>query len=176
MPHTIRLREENPNDHPGIRHLLIEAFRDSPISDHEEHHLVERLRRSDSYIPELAIVAELENRPVGYVLLTKAAVKSEGGSTPILLLAPLAVLPFFQEVGIGGQLLKSARERAKSLGYAAIVLIGQPNYYLQHGYRPTHEFGIRFRTDIPREYSMILALNDDNLPSGHVVWDKAFDE
>lgn len=176
MSHTVRLREENPNDHSDIHHLLIESFRDSLFSDHEEHLLVERLRRSDSFVPELAIVAELENRPVGYVLLTKATINSGEESTPILLLAPLAVLPFFQEVGIGGQLLKSAQERAKGLGYSAIVLIGQPEYYSQHGYRPTHEFGIRFRTDLPKEYSMLLVLNEKAPPEGEVIWDKAFDE
>jgi len=58
MRNDLSIREEKSKDFPFIRSLTEQAFLHVPESDHTEHLLVERLRQSEAYIPELSLVAE----------------------------------------------------------------------------------------------------------------------
>ncbi len=84
-------------DFEEIDHLLIEAFKDDINSDHQENILVKKLRQSKSYINELTLVAKIDKKVVGFIMFTKAYV----GNNLVLALAPLAVLPSFQNQKIG---------------------------------------------------------------------------
>lgn len=67
-----------------------------PESDHQEHHLVARLHESDTYIPELSLVAKTDKgKTIGYILLTKVEIVSKSGAKTSLAVAPHAVLPDF---------------------------------------------------------------------------------
>lgn len=63
MPVTIR--PESPEDFPAIHDLVRRAFEHAEHADGDEQHLVDRLRRSREYIPELSLVAEEDGRIVG---------------------------------------------------------------------------------------------------------------
>ena len=52
------IREEQPEDYEKVCRLVEAAFRDVKESDHTEHRLVERLRKSEAYIPELSLIAQ----------------------------------------------------------------------------------------------------------------------
>jgi predicted N-acetyltransferase YhbS len=67
----IILRQETSADYDQVFDLVKKAFANLEISDKTEQFLVERLRKSDAFFPELSIVAEFENKVVGYILLTK---------------------------------------------------------------------------------------------------------
>ena len=78
-------------------------------SDHREQFLVERLHKSNTFVPQLSLVAETEDKEiVGYILLTEVEIASEDRVAISLGVAPLAVLPEFQRQGIGGLLLQEA--------------------------------------------------------------------
>lgn len=98
-------------------------------SDHSEHLLVERLRRSDAFIPELSLIAESGGEIVGYILMTKVAIISDCQTVISLALAPVAVLPLYQGQGVGGALIRAAHKRAAKLGYGSAVLLGHKDYY-----------------------------------------------
>lgn len=55
---NIKIREEQNDDYPEIYNLIKCAFANLAESDHKEHFLVERLHKSDSFIPQLSLVAE----------------------------------------------------------------------------------------------------------------------
>ena len=101
----IKLRQENENDYKSVFQLIEKAFEKEEYSDHKEQFLVERLRKSDAFIPELSIVAEVENKIVGHILFTKLEIKNESQSFQSLALAPVSVLPEFQGKGIGSKLI-----------------------------------------------------------------------
>ena len=83
------------------------AFADMQESDHQEHHLVDKLHNSDTYIPELSLVAKTDkDEIVGYILLTKVEIVSESGAITSLAVAPLAVLPEYGNRGIGGIIVR----------------------------------------------------------------------
>lgn len=172
----IQLRREEPLDFPEIRELLIEAFADEIHSDHSEQDLVERLRSSLGYVPELALVAFIDAELVGYILLTKIDIQGVGVVHEALALAPVAVRPKFQNLGIGGQLIEEAHRRATELGFKAIVLLGHAQYYPRFGYQQASAFGIRLPFDVPDENAMVKELVPGALHgvAGEVIYPKEF--
>ncbi len=138
----ITIRKENPEDYIAVFDLIKKAFELERISDHKEHLLVERLRNSKAFIPELSIVAETKGKIVGHILLTKLKIKNDQSEFDSLALAPVSVLPEYQNKGIGGRLITKAHNKAKALGYKSIVLLGHENYYPRFGYKRADNYGI----------------------------------
>lgn len=179
MRNDLSIREEKSKDFPFIRSLTEQAFLNVPESDHTEHLLVERLRQSEAYIPELSLVAETNTgKIVGHILLSKVEIVSENGTTTVLSVAPLSVLPEFQRQGIGGMLLREAHRRAALLGYKAVLLLGHKDYYPRFGYRRASSYGIRFPFNAPDECCMAIELEPDGLKEIHglVCYPNAFFE
>lgn len=66
---NIKLRQEQPKDYPKTEALIEQAFRNEEMSDQQEHFLVQRIRRSDAFIPELSIVAvNQQDEMIGQIL------------------------------------------------------------------------------------------------------------
>ncbi|KAF2081890.1 GNAT family N-acetyltransferase [Flavobacterium sharifuzzamanii] len=174
----IILRQENKNDFESVFHLIEKAFEKEEYSDHKEQFLVERLRKSDAFIPELSIVAEIDNHIVGHILFTKLQIKNETQTFPSLALAPVSVLPEFQGKGIGSKLILRGHEIAQSLGYKSVILLGHQDYYPRFGYELCEKYNIKMPFDVPAENCMIIELADDGLKgiSGEVVYPSAFFE
>lgn len=175
----IHIRKEEPRDYPEVYCLVQAAFREVEESDHTEHYLVERLRASEAFVPELSLVAEtIEGKIVGYVLFTKVEIVANDAAKSLLGVAPLAVLPDYQKQGIGGALLEEAHRRAIKSGYKAAVLLGHAAYYPRFGYRKASDFGIIFPFDVPDECCMAIELMPDALKNmeGNVRYAKEFFE
>ena len=132
---NIKIRQEQILDYKVVDDLVEYAFRNVRESDHTEHLLVGRLRKSDAFIPELSLVAEVDER------------KIEGH-----------ILPEFQKQGIGGELLREAHKRASQLGYSSAVLLGHRDYYPRFGYKKASDFNIEFPFDVPEECCMAIEL------------------
>lgn len=158
------IRQEKEKDHKKVFELVEEAFRDMEYSDHQEHFLVEKLRGSDAFIPELSLVAETENGDIsGHILLTKLTIVNGAETFESLALAPVSVHPQFQNQGIGGQLILQGHSIAKELGYSSVILIGHENYYPKFGYEKTSNFGISFPFEVPEANGMAVELTKDGL-------------
>ena len=76
------IRQENPTDYPITEKIIETAFANVEISDKSEHHLVARLRKSEAFVPELSLVAELNGQLVGHIILTKISIKNESQIFP----------------------------------------------------------------------------------------------
>lgn len=159
----ITIRQETENDFLQIRNVVRLAFKEMKESDHTEYLLVERLRQSDAYIPDLSLGAEIDGKIAGHILLSKIKVVSENRINVALAVAPLSVLPEFQRKGIGGMLIHEAHERASKLGYRAALLIGHKDYYPKFGYKKASEVGIKFPFDAPDECCMVAELTTGGL-------------
>ena len=167
------IRIENQEDFAAVYELNKKAFGQT-----EEPDLVDKLRESDRFIPDLSLVAEIDNKVVGHILFTKIFIQSEGVYKESLALAPMAVLPEIQKEGIGKQLIKRGVEKAKSLGYESIVVLGHTEYYPKFGFMPASKFGITAPWEVPDDVFMVLELKDNALKSvsGLVNYAQAFME
>lgn len=173
---NIIIRQETPSDYPVIFDLIEKAFRSEEYSEHREHFIVQELRKSDAFIPELALVAEADYKPAGYILLTKIKIRNEDKTVDSLALAPVAVLPEYQRNGIGSLLIKTAHVKAKELGYKSIILLGHKDYYPRFGYVQANKFGIQSPFHVPDENFMAIELTENALlnVSGVVEYPKEF--
>ncbi len=163
-------------DYEAVHHLIEMAFRLLDLSDHKEQFLVERLRNSNAFIPELSLVAVYKNEIIGHILLTKIKIKNEGKEFNSLALAPVSVLPKFQKKGIGSMLIENAHQIAKQMEYKSVVLLGHQNYYPKFGYVQADSFGIELPFDVPKENCMVIELVKNGLKnvSGMVEYPKEF--
>jgi len=174
----IKIRKEQESDYERVYHLILKAFKNMELSDHKEQFLVQRLRKSDSFIPELSIVALKEDIKVGHILLTKLKIKNEKREFESLALAPVSVLPEFQNMGIGGKLIEQAHKIAKNLGFKSVVLLGHEKYYPKFGYLRADKFGIELPFEVPKENCMVIELAESGLKgvSGIVEYPQEFNE
>lgn len=116
----------------------IDAVVEAAFGQRDEADLVRALRSDPAWLSELSLVAIVEEVLVGHVALTRATVES----TPVLALAPLAVLPEHHGHGIGSMLVADALRRAAARAEPAVVVLGAPAYYGRFGFRPARELGI----------------------------------
>ncbi|TCP62869.1 putative N-acetyltransferase YhbS [Rhodovulum bhavnagarense] len=56
------------------------------------------------------------------------------GGVPALLLGPIAVHPTRQGEGLGAALIRASLERARDLGHARVMLVGDAPYYERFGF------------------------------------------
>lgn len=171
------IREERQKDFEKINQVVKVAFKNVEQSDHTEHLLVEKLRKSQAYIPALSLVAQTpQGEIVGHLLLSKAHIINGSQSFEVLALAPLSVAPAFQRNSIGSKLIEAAHQRAKKLGYAAIVLLGHKDYYPRFGYKKASLFGVSFPFNAPNDCCMVAELRKNALRgiSGVVCYSQAF--
>jgi predicted N-acetyltransferase YhbS len=171
---NIFIRQEQEKDIGSVYQVVKSAFKTMELASGDEQDLVNRLRKSDAFIPQLSLVAELDWHIIGHILFTKMKI----GDHPSLALAPVAVLPEFQRQGVGGKLIREGHRIARELGYHSVIVVGHPDYYPRFGYRPASLWKITAPFEVPDEAFMVLELVDGGLDgvSGEIEYPKEFFE
>lgn len=160
----MKIRPETEKDYSEIYDLIKTAFETAKVKDGDEQDFAVKLRNGKGYIPELALVAEENNKLIGHIMLTKTYVKQpDRNEFEGLLLAPVSVLIEHRNKGVGSALIKEGFRIAKELGYKAAFLCGDPEYYHRFGFRPTTSFGIKHIHNIPEQYVMVCELETGSL-------------
>lgn len=140
---TLRLRPEDPADAGPVRRVLAAAFARPDVATPPEVVLVDELRGTPAWLPQLAMVAEYGGEVVGYALLTRVRVRPERGSdVPVLALGPVAVAPHRQRVGHGTAVVQAALDASTELGERLVVVLGDPAFYRRFGFSPATELGL----------------------------------
>ncbi len=167
----MNIRQENTKDYNEVYNLIKSAFKNAEHSDGNEQDLVCSLRTSKNFIPELSLVANIENKIAGHIMFTKAKVDNEN----ILVLAPLSVLPEFQNRGIGSALINEGHKIACKLGYGYCVVLGSEKYYPRFGYVVSGNLGIQAPPGVPVKNFMAVKLLKNAKPvNGYVKFAKEF--
>ncbi|MGL5331084.1 MAG: GNAT family N-acetyltransferase [Peptostreptococcaceae bacterium] len=174
----MNIRCEIEEDYSIVEDIVRKSFENVEYSDNKEHNLVRRLRHSTEFIKGLSLVAEMNNEVVGYALLTKINIKDDENCHESLGLAPVSVLPEYQNKGVGKALINEAIEKSKKLGFNSIVVLGHPDYYSKFGFKKSSEFSIKAPFDVDDEVFRVLELKEGSLSNikGTVEYSKAFSE
>ena len=104
--------------------------------------LVDALRTSGSFIRALSLVAELDEQIVGHILFSRILIKDGDRLHDGVALAPLAVLPDFQNMGIGSQLVRYGLEKCEKMGCKIVVVQGNRWFYTRFGFEKASLYGI----------------------------------
>ncbi len=154
----LKIRPESEEDLAKITEANDLAF-----GQKNEGILVERLRKTDSFISELSLIAELEGKIVGHILFYPVTIRSADSEFLSLSLGPMAVVPELQNLGIGSQLVSEGLQAAKRLGHKSVIVLGHPEYYPRFGFKPASRWKIKVPFDAPDEAFMALELVKDEL-------------
>jgi putative acetyltransferase len=167
------IRNETVNDFEEVYKLNYLAFGKRK----DESELVERIRKSEEFVPELSIIAEIDNEIVGHLLLSKATVVDYEQIFTVIVLAPIAINPSFQKQGIGSKLIDEGIRRCRVLGFSIILLIGHPSYYPRFGFQPARKYGLELKQfEVPDEVFMVYEVEEGTLQEikGELKYPKAF--
>src|SRR4051795_10325449 len=167
------IRPERDTDHPVIADVVRAAFVGHPD---EVASFVERIRASEQFVPELALVAEDSSGVIAHVMQSWVGV--EGGSrTRILNLTPMSVRPDRQRVGVGTRLIRDALGRAEAAGEPAVMVEGISAYYPRFGFEQASALGfISSHPKIPDDAFMVKRLPGYSADlAGRIVYPAAFD-
>jgi predicted N-acetyltransferase YhbS len=135
---NISIRPEEENDFKNVEHMIREAFWDLYQSGCVEHLIAHNMRKSPDFVKELDYVACDGDTIVGNIIYSRAkVVNDENDEFEVLCMGPLGVLSSYQKKGIGSLLMNNTIEKARQLGYKAIFIFGNPEYYNRFGFRNT---------------------------------------
>ncbi len=157
---------EAPQDAAAIYELNVIAFDGRT----EEADLVDELRRHGDLL--LSLVARIDGTLVGHVAFSRVIVDTVGGPVGAAALAPVGVLPAFQNEGVGSTLIEAGIELLA--GEPVILVVGNPTYYSRFGFSAA--VGERYPSFYSGPYFMALVLGDPaSAPIGPVTYPDAFE-
>jgi putative acetyltransferase len=152
------IRPELPSDIPAIHEVLTTAF---PSPDESE--VVKLLRHNGKL--KISLVAEEDGVVVGHIAFSPVTVDGKSGG---LGLAPVAVAPEHQSLGIGCKLVEEGLEAAKAAGAGYVVVLGHSHYYPRFGFKAAKPLGYSNEYDADESF-MILELKPGGLPPRGLV-------
>lgn len=157
--------------------VAIQEINDLAFGGEGESKLIDAIRQSDIFIPELSLVAEIDqNEVVGHILFSPITIETAHKSVQSLALAPMAVIPSHQKKGIGSLLIHAGLKRCKELGYKSVIVLGHSAYYPKFGFEIAQHKGIKAPFDAPSEAFMVIELMPGSLENvqGTVKYSEPF--
>ena len=157
----IELRREQSSDYSETENVTREAFWNHYSPACSEHYLLHIMRDCPAFVPELDVVAVCDGKIVGNVVYMKSVIRADkGNSYEVLSLGPISVLPEYQRKGIGVRMIEYTRDIARRMGFAAILLCGDPDYYSRQGFLSAETFGIRTEDDMYADALQVCPLSE----------------
>lgn len=169
----VLIRHETKQDYFEVETLIREAFWNIYNPGCDEHLVLHNLRTQAGFIHELDLVAVYEHQIVGQIAYSKAYIENDQGvRTEVIIFGPVSVLPQYQRQGIGRRLIETSLKRAKKMGFRAVLITGNPQYYTRFGFAPAFNYDIHYH-GIPFNYKadffMAREITDNGLKDVHGI-------
>ena len=153
----------------------------SAFGHDKEAELVRDLLDDPSAKPILSLLAFKDDRAVGHILFTTSRLTKTQNTVSTTILAPLAIVPDAQKQGIGGKLIECGLQLLTKSGVDLVFVLGHPEYYPRHGFKPAGHLGFEAPYSIPDEHAdawMVKDLRPDVIGSvsGKVICSDALNK
>lgn len=135
---SMEIRDERPGDYEAIRQVIRRAFKKNADEPAAAADVVELLRERKKAV--IALVATVQDQVVGHIMFSPVLITEAPEGLRAVGLAPLTVLPEFQNSGIGSRLALEGLGACRRDGYDAVVVLGHPNYYPRFGFSRAMDF------------------------------------
>ena len=109
--------------------------------------LVEEIRGKRFYVPELELIMVEDGEVVGYVMFSRFHLEGNY-ENELLLLSPAAVKTELQRQHISKELIEYGFEKARELGYRAVLVEGNPMNYRSRGFVTSADHGITAHSSV----------------------------
>jgi len=127
-PGLLRLLRERPRDGEAIEEMTAGAFGPDRL-----HKTVYRLREDVPPLRDLCFVCiDHKDRMVASIRNWPVVINEKW---PAVMLGPLSIAPELRGLGYGKALMWHSMAQSRLLGHSRIVLVGDPEYYNQFGFR-----------------------------------------
>lgn len=141
----IIIRPETEADFRAVENLVREAFWNVYRPGCLEHYVIHVLRDDPAFVKELDFVMELDGELIGQNLFVKTHIDADDGRTvEVLTMGPIGIAPERKRQGYGKKLLDYSLEKAKALGFGAVLFEGNIGFYGKSGFDYARNFGIRY--------------------------------
>lgn len=151
MDKDIIIRLEREEDYRENENLIRESFWNVYCPGCKEHYLMHVLRSDDSCVNELNFVMEKAGKIIGQNVFAKTVIEADDGRViDVLTMGPICITPELKRQGYGKMLLDYTVEKAKEMGFGAVLFEGNIDFYGKSGFDYSSKFGIRYH-DLPED-------------------------
>ncbi len=139
------IRLEKAEDYKTTEHLVRNCFWNQFGNGCVEHFVLKELRNDPDFVPQLDFIMEKDGQIIGQIIFVKAdIVKDDGAVLPVLTFGPVCIHNQYQKQGYGKILVDYALEKATELGYGAVFIAGDINFYSHSKFSFARELGVRY--------------------------------
>jgi predicted N-acetyltransferase YhbS len=127
-----------------------------------------RIREQGPHDRALSFVCADDGETIASVRMTPVL----AGSVKAHLLGPLAVRPSHKSMGIGRELVRIAIEAARRRGSEAVILVGDPPYYMPLGFEKVSYAALTFPGPVDQNRVLVVPILADTHPrlKGAIIW------
>ncbi len=142
---NIVIRLEKPEDYRAVENLVRESFWNVYRPGCLEHYVLHVLRDDPAFVKALDFVMELDGEPIGQNMFMKTRIDADDGrQIEVLTMGPIGITPALKRQGYGRMLLDYSLEKAKEMGFCAVLFEGNIGFYGKSGFDYARNFGIRY--------------------------------
>ncbi len=168
----IEIREETNEDRDEVRMVNDQAF-----GQPDEGGIIDKIRESCAQV--ISLVAVSNKKVVGHIFFSPVTIEFKDCIITGMGLGPMAVLPDFQNQGIGKLLVKEGIRRIKETACPFIIVLGHEDYYPRFGFERASKYGLEPQWEgVPDSAFMVMILNESKMSAveGVVKYRDEFNE
>ena len=143
------IRLDKTEEYREVENLVRESFWNVYRPGCSEHYVIHVLRDDPAFVKDLDFVMEQNGRLIGQTMFMKTRIDADDGRTiPVLTMGPIGIIPELKRRGYGKMLLDHSLEKARELGFGAVLFEGNIGFYGKSGFDYARKFCIRYH-DLP---------------------------
>lgn len=157
---NIHIRPASHANFDTIEIIHRAAFSVCEFGYNGEGQLARQLHESGDAL--VSLIAQIDGIAVGHVLFSHMMVEADGKPVVAAALAPVGIVPVWQQHGVGSRLIKAGLAALKLQGVQMVFVVGNTAYYSRFGFSSI--LARPFASPYAGNYFMATQLDDSLQP------------